>query len=106
MEKITRLPRTVLLLLLVSLAGESLQLQHSHAQNEESPLHPPDHSVFSLSCRDAGLRDVLGNLAAQKGINLAGLDVIPPTVTVTVNLTAVPIETGLLALVRAERFRA
>ena len=96
MEKITRLPRTVLLLSLVLLAGEGILPHYSHAQN--------DDSVFSLSCRDASLRDVLGNLAAQKGINLAGLDVIPPDTTVTTNLTAVPIETGLLALLEPNGF--
>ena len=105
MVKITRLPRTALLLLFVFLAGEGVLPCCSYAQDEVSTfLHPPDASVFSLSCRDASLRDVLGNLAAQKGINLAGLDVIPPAATVTTNLNAVPLETGLLALLEPNGF--
>ena len=50
------------------------------------------------------MRDVLGNLAAQKSISLAGLDIIPATTTVTTNLNAVSIETGLLALLEPSGF--
>ena len=96
MEKIIPVPRTVLLLLFLSLANENILPCSSHAQEHDS--------VFSLSCRDASLRAVLGNLAAQKSINLAGLHVIPPTATVTTNLNAVSIETGLLALLEPNGF--
>lgn len=96
MEKITPVPRTVLLLLFLSLAHDNILPCSSHAQNHDS--------VFSLSCRDASLRDVLGNLAAQKSINLAGLDVIPSSLTVTTNLTAVALEAGLVALLAPNGF--
>lgn len=95
MGKIARLIQPILLLL-ACLAGDAHLLRHSHAQ--------PDNSVFSLSCRDAGLRDVLGNLAVQQRINLAGLDVIPPTLTLTTHLNGVPLITGLLALLEPKGF--
>ena len=84
----------LLIPLLICLVGDLPQ--YSHAQ--------PDTPVFSVSCRDASLRDVLGNLAAQRGINIAGIDVIPPSVTITTNLNAVPVEAGLRALLEPKGF--
>ena len=96
MEKIARLIQPMSLLLLVCLVKDGYLPRRSHAQ--------PATPAFSLSCRDASLRDVLGNLAAQKGINLAGLDVIPPTVSLTTHLNTVPLEVGLLALLEPKGF--
>lgn len=92
-KKPTRLIPSLPLLLLACLAGERC----ARAGSGES-------TVFSLSCRDASLRDVLGHLAAQKGFNLAGLDVIPSSVTLTTHLEAVPLEAGLLALLTPHGF--
>ena len=96
MEKIARLIQPMPLLLLVCLVSNGFLPRCSHAQL--------DDPVFSLSCRGASLRDVLGNLATQKGVNLAGLDVIPPTLNLTTNLNAVPLEAGLLALLAPRGF--
>ncbi len=60
--------------------------------------------AFSVSCRGASLRAVLGNLSTQKDINLAGLDVIPETLTLTINLNAVQLEAGLFALLEPKGF--
>ena len=84
----------LLILLLICLVSDLPRC--SHAQ--------PDTPVFSVSCRDASLRDVLGNLAAQKGVNIAGLDVISPSVTLTANLNGVPLESGLRALLEPRGF--
>lgn len=84
------------MLLLACLARERFLPRYSHAQ--------PAEPVFSLSCRGASLRDVLGSLAAQKGINLAGIDVIPPSLSLTAHLDAVPLETGLRALLAPKGF--
>ena len=92
-KKPTRLIPSLPLLLLACLAGE-----------RGARAVPGESTVFSLSCRDASLRDVLGRLAAQKGFNLAGLDVIPPGVTLTTHLEAVPLEAGLIALLAPQGF--
>ncbi len=92
----TRPIRLLTFLLLVCAAGGVYLLPCGYAE--------PDEPVFSLSCRDAGLRDVLGNLANQKGVNLAGLDVIAPSVTLTANLSVVPLESGLRALLEPRGF--
>ena len=102
-KKPTRLIPSLPLLLLVCLVSERCALRCVRAQSDVIDVFP-DGSVFSLSCRDAGLRDVLGHLAAQKGFNLAGLNVIPPSVTITTHLEAVPLETGLLALLDPHGF--
>lgn len=47
---------------------------------------------------------MLGHLAAQKGFNLAGLNVIPPSLTLTTHLESVPFEAGLLALLTPHGF--
>ena len=104
MEKIARLIQARPLLLLVCLASEGFLPRCSRAQPGESFEAFADTPVFSLSCRDASLRDVLGHLAAQKGFNLAGLDVIPPSVTLSTHLERVPLETGLLALLAPQGF--
>ena len=92
-KKPTRLIPSLPLLLLACLAGERC-----------ARAGPGESTVFSLSCRDASLRDVFGHLAAQKGFNLAGLDVIPPSLTLTTHLNAVPLEAGLLALLAPQGF--
>ena len=104
MEKIARLIQALLFLLLVGLVSEGFLPRCSRAQPGESFETVADASVFSLSCRDASLRDVLGHLAAQKRVNLAGLDVIPPSLTLTTHLNAVPLEAGLLALLAPQGF--
>ena len=96
MEKMARLIQPLLPLLLICLVVEGFLPRCSHAQT--------DAPVFSLSCRGASLRGVLGNLATQKGVNLAGLDVIPLTLPLTINLNAVPLEAGLLALLEPKGF--
>ena len=106
MEKIARLIQALPFLLLVGLVSEGFLPRCSRAQPAESfETFFADDSVFSLSCRDASLRDVLGHLAAQKGFNLAGLDVIPPGVTLSTHLeTRCRLKTGLLALLAPQGF--
>lgn len=86
-----RIPRFLPLLLICLVVA-----QYSPAQT--------DALTFNLSCRDANLRGVLGNLSTQKGVNLAGLDVLPPDFTVTINLNEVPFEAGLSALLEPKGF--
>ena len=96
-KKSLRLIPSLPLLLLVCFIGERCTTRPARASLGES-------SVFSLSCRDASLRDVLGQLAAQKGFNLAGLNVIPPSLTLTTHLETVSLEAGLLALLTPHGF--
>lgn len=65
---------------------------------------PEADRTFSLSCRSASLRDVLAQLALQKGINLAGLDSIDKGLTITTHLDAVPFEAGLKALLEPKGY--
>ena len=119
MEKLTHLIQFLLAFLLFWFVRAGYLPQWGHAQPDDeltvahmSPgaiiglghAQPDDELTFSVSCRDANLRDVLGNLSTQKGLNIAGLDVIPETLTVTINLNAVPYEIGLSALLAPNGF--
>jgi len=70
------------------------------------PSDPPAEPVptFSLNCRDAGLRHILGVLALQHEVSIAGLDAIPKTVTVTISLHDVPFDAGLRAVLEPVGF--
>ncbi len=96
MEKTAQRIQPLLPLLLICLVGEEFLPRYSPAQT--------DAPTFGLSCQGTRLHDVLSNLATQKRVNLAGLDVIPLTLTLTINLNVVPLEAGLSALLEPKGF--
>ena len=93
----TRPVRFVFAFLLLRFVEAGCLIDQSDAQPDSAP-------IFSLSCRDAGVRHILGALAIQNEISIAGLDGIPKSLTVTPSLYDVDFEAGLLAVLEPVGF--